>query len=53
MKTYKKTVSSKLLTKFDIELMNILTNDLKLLMARNPFLLLKKQAMIQPILSVA
>jgi hypothetical protein len=53
MKTYKKSAPSKLLAKFDVELMNLLTNDLKLFMARNPFLMSKKQAMVQSTLSVA
>jgi hypothetical protein len=53
MKTYKKTAASKLLTKFDTELKNLLASDLKLFMARNPFLMHKKQALIQPALSVA
>ena len=53
MKTYKKPAASKLLTRFDNELKNLLTNDLKLFMAKNPFLMLKKQAMVQSTLSVA
>ena len=53
MKTYKKPAASKLLTRFDNELKNLLTNDLKLFMAKNPFLMLKKQAMEQSTLSVA
>jgi hypothetical protein len=53
MKTYKKPAASKLLAKFDNELMNMLTNDLKLFMARNPFLMRKKQAIAQSTLSLA
>ncbi|MDP9081334.1 MAG: hypothetical protein M3O71_28315 [Bacteroidota bacterium] len=53
MKTYKKPAPSKLVAKFDNELMNILASDLKAFMARNPFLASKKQAMVQSTLSVA
>ncbi|MCR8559377.1 hypothetical protein KXD93_17095 [Mucilaginibacter sp. BJC16-A38] len=53
MKTYKKPAASKLVAKFDNELMNILVNDLKLFMAKNPFSNSKKQAMVQSTLSVA
>ena len=53
MKTYKKNAPSKLLAKFDNELMKILTSDLKLFMVRNPFLMSKKQALVQSTLSVA
>jgi hypothetical protein len=53
MKTYKKPAASKLLAKFDTELMSLLTSDLKLFMARNPFLMSKKQAIMQSTLSVA
>ncbi|MDB4921591.1 MAG: hypothetical protein JWQ54_3574 [Mucilaginibacter sp.] len=53
MKTYKKTAASKLLAKFDNELMNLLANDLNSFMSRNPFLMSKKQAVIQSTLSVA
>jgi hypothetical protein len=53
MKTYKKPAASKLLAKFDNELMTLLTNDLKLFMNKNPFLMSKKQAIMQPTLSVA
>ncbi|MGZ3873647.1 MAG: hypothetical protein ACXVJD_12055 [Mucilaginibacter sp.] len=53
MKTNRKPAASKLLTKFDSELMNILANDLKSFMSKNPFLASKKQAMEQSVLSVA
>ena len=53
MKTYKKPAASKLLKRFDNELMNILSNDLKSFMNNNPFLMSKKQALNQPTLSVA
>jgi hypothetical protein len=53
MKTYKKTAASKLLTKFDNELMKLLTSDLKLFTARNPFLMSKTHAMEQQTLSLA
>ena len=53
MKTYKKPAASKLLAKFDNELMKLLKSDLKLFTAKNPFLVSKKQAMLQPMLSVA
>jgi hypothetical protein len=53
MKTYKKPAVTKLLAKFDNELKSLLTNDLKSFMAKNPFLLSKKQAMEQQTLSVA
>jgi hypothetical protein len=53
MKTHKNSVASKLSTRFDKELRNLLTSDLKLFMAKNQFLLSKKQAMVQSALSVA
>ncbi|MDB5006905.1 MAG: hypothetical protein JWQ84_370 [Mucilaginibacter sp.] len=53
MKTYKKPAASKLLIRFDNELKNLLANDLKSFMERNPFLASKKQAMAQHTLSVA
>ena len=53
MKTYNKPVVSKLLIRFDNELKNILTKDLKSFMAKNPFLISNKQAIIQQELSVA
>jgi hypothetical protein len=53
MKTYKRPAASKLLTRFDNELKNLLTNDLKSFMAKNPFLVSKKQAAAQQMLAVA
>ncbi|ASU36424.1 hypothetical protein [Mucilaginibacter xinganensis] len=53
MKNLKKPAASKLLVKFDNELMSILTHDLKLFMAKNPFLASNKQAIPQQSLSVA
>ena len=53
MKTQTKPAASKLMTRFDNELKSLLTNDLKLFMAKNPFLMSNKQAMIQQELSVA
>ena len=53
MKTYKKNAASKLLVKFDNELMYLLANDLKSFISRNPFLPNKKQATEQQTLSVA
>jgi hypothetical protein len=53
MKTYKKPAPSKLLKKFDNELMDILLSDLNSFMARNPFLMRRKQAMAQSTLSIA
>lgn len=53
MKTHKKPATSKLVAKFDSELMNILANDLKIFIGRNSFLASKKQAIVQPALSVA
>jgi hypothetical protein len=53
MKTYKKPAASKLLTRFDNELKNLLMDDLKSFMAKNPFLARRKQAMAQQSLSVA
>lgn len=53
MKTNKKPAASKLVAKFDNELMKLLKSDLKLFMAKNPFLMSKKQATLQPELSVA
>ncbi|CAN5377966.1 hypothetical protein BH09BAC6_BH09BAC6_13260 [soil metagenome] len=38
MKTYKKTSASKLVARFDKELMNIIMNDLKTLKTKNQFL---------------
>ncbi|HEY8784208.1 MAG TPA: hypothetical protein VIM16_21445 [Mucilaginibacter sp.] len=53
MKTHRKAAVSRLTIRFDNELKNILTNDLKLFMARNPFLTRNKQAIVQQTLSVA
>jgi len=53
MKTYNKPAPSKILAKFDNELKNLLANDLKDFMNRNPFLMRKKQAMMQNTLFVA
>ena len=53
MKTYKKPAASKLLTKFDNELKSLLSSDLKAFMDRNPFLMRKKQAMVEHTLYVA
>jgi hypothetical protein len=53
MKTYKKNAANKLSAKFDNELMNLLSNDLKSFMSRNSFLMNKKEAMAQSTLSVA
>jgi hypothetical protein len=53
MKTYKKPAASKLLAKFDNELKDLLLNDLKAFVTKNPFLISKKQATIQQTLSVA
>ncbi len=53
MKTYSKPATSKLVTRFDNELKNILTSDLKAFMAKNPFLASKKRAMAQHTLAVA
>lgn len=44
MKTYKKPAASKLLIRFDNELKDLLTNDLKAFMERNPFFSSNKQA---------
>lgn len=53
MKAYNKPAASKLLTKFDNELKDLLANDLLEFMKKNPFVRSKKQAMMQPTLSVA
>lgn len=53
MKTQTKPAANKLMTRFDNELKNLLTSDLKLFMAKNPFLMSNKQAIIQQQLSVA
>ena len=53
MKPQKKPASTKLLTKFDMELKDILLNDLKSFIAKNPFILSSQQTMVQPTFSVA
>ena len=53
MKTSNKPATHKLSVKFDRELKTILSKDLKLFMAKNPFLLSNKQAAAQQVLSVA
>ncbi len=53
MKTLNKPATHKLSVKFDKELKNLLSKDLKLFMAKNPFLLRNKQAMAQQTLSIA
>lgn len=53
MKTYNKPAASKLVKRFDIELKELLMNDLKDFMTRNPFLARKLQDNEQTTLSVA
>ncbi|HVW96368.1 MAG TPA: hypothetical protein VHA56_10420 [Mucilaginibacter sp.] len=53
MKTYNKTAPTKLIVKFDNELKNILANDLKSFLHRNPFLMRRLQEMAHNTLSVA
>ena len=53
MKTLRKPRTIKLMTRFDSELKNILTNDLKVFTTKNPFLIRNKQANLQQTLSVA
>jgi|GEM_PF-524756 len=53
MKTYNEPAASKLINRFDMELKNLLTNDLKAFMSKNPFLMRKKQTLTQDTLSVA
>jgi hypothetical protein len=53
MKTLRTPTAMKLTARFDYELKNILINDLKLFMAKNPFLTSNKQAIVQRTLSVA
>jgi hypothetical protein len=52
MKTINQPAVSKLMTRFDNELKNILSNDLKLFTTQNPFLMRNKQAKLQT-LSIA
>jgi hypothetical protein len=53
MKTYKKPAASKLLIRFDNELKELLSSDLKAFTERNPFFSSNKQANVQHTLSVA
>jgi hypothetical protein len=53
MKTFNKPAVSKLVVRFDNELRDILANDLKDFLNRNPFLKRKRQENMQPTLSVA
>ena len=53
MKTYKKPATSKLVARFDNELKNIITGDLKAFMEKNPFFRSNKQAIVRHTLSVA
>jgi len=53
MKTQNTPAISKLMTRFDNELKNILTDDLKLFTTRHQFLIRNKQAKLQQTLSVA
>ena len=53
MKTPNKPTAHKLSIKFDKELKNLLSKDLKLFMAKNPFLLSNKQTAAEQELSVA
>jgi hypothetical protein len=53
MKTINKPAVIKLMTRFDNELKNIISNDLKVFTIKNPFLIRNKQANLQPTLSVA
>jgi len=53
MKTQNKPATSKLIRRFDNELKNLLTNDLKSFIEKNPFLIRNKQASVQHELSVA
>jgi len=53
MQTSKKTATRKLLIRFDNELKNLLSSDLKLFMAKNPFMVSKKQLAVKQELTVA
>lgn len=53
MKTINQPAVSKLITRFDNELKNILTNDLKLFTTQNPFLIRNKRAKVLQTLSLA
>ena len=53
MKTLNKPAAHKLSVKFDKELKTLLSKDLKLFMAKNPFLLTTKQVAAQQTLALA
>jgi hypothetical protein len=53
MKTYKKPATSKLVARFDNELMNLLMEDLRSFREKNQFATSNKQKAAQPMLSVA
>jgi len=53
MKTYKKPATSKLVARFDNELMNLLMEDLRSFREKNQFATSNKQKTAQPMLSVA
>ena len=53
MKTYKKTATSKLVARFDNELMNLLMEDLRTFKERNQFVTSNKQEVAQQQLSAA
>jgi hypothetical protein len=53
MRTQNKPATSKLVRRFDNELKDLLINDLKSFMEKNPFVMRNKQAMMQHGLSVA
>jgi len=53
MKAYKQPATSKLVTRFDNELKNLLMEDLKAFRERNQFLTSNKRATVQQQLSAA
>jgi hypothetical protein len=53
MKTYNKPATSKLVARFDNELKNILMEDLIAFRAKNKFMNINKQAVVQQNLSAA
>jgi len=53
MKTYNKPATSKLLARFDNELLNIIREDLKVFRDRNKFITSNKQATAQQNLTAA
>ena len=53
MKTYKKPATSKLVARFDNELMNLLMEDLKTFREKNQFVASNKQEVAQQQLSAA